>query len=63
MPPIAAKVSGVAHRSVAVTSAPQKTTMSRCVMLDRVARIPPTIPRREAAIAPQPIRRSRRETA
>ena len=63
MPPIAAKVSGVAHRSVAVASAPQKTTMWRCVTLDCVARIPPAIPRSPATMAPQPTRRSCREAA
>jgi hypothetical protein len=38
MPPMAAKASGVAKRSIAASSADQTTTWSRFEMLERVAR-------------------------
>ena len=58
MPPIAAKASGVAYRSIAAVSADQTITWSRWPSLERVARRPSPIPRTLITIANQASRRA-----
>jgi len=63
IPPIAAKVSGVAQTSVDDSSADQTTTWSRLPTLARVESSPSTMPTRPAPIALQPGRLTSRVTA
>ena len=62
MPPIAAKVSGVAKTSIDAIRLAVKT-WSRLPVLERVARTPSATPSTPTTMAPEPARRAPRLTA